>query len=208
MLQRLTFRAVLLLAACVALAGCQRGCLATWLEQTGLFGGERGAGARSTPGGFALSGVDCPDGLARCEGGIVEVSRPAHIPPDCRGSANECACPWQSVGSCGGKGCVKDDLEMVLSPSLAATQLCAAPGEVFARPAPVGAVQLPAACEEGVDFLCVEGAVIACDDTKARSAGVCILGCAESGLQIDEKLSDDEAAAILCKRPSGPSTAP
>ena len=46
-----------------ALAGCERGCLA------------RRAAERTSSPPIDLSGTDCPDGLARCVDGRVEISR-------------------------------------------------------------------------------------------------------------------------------------
>ena len=73
-----------------------------------------------------MSGVDCPDGLARCVGGAVEVSHVARIPRPCPPSSRpeDCQCPWEAVETCP-RGCTEDGTEVVTPPDRAAARLCA-----------------------------------------------------------------------------------
>ncbi len=63
------------LVALLALTGCQKGWLTTYLH-------ERGASAKSATPLTMINGTDCPDGLARCIGGAVgALSRRANPAP-------------------------------------------------------------------------------------------------------------------------------
>ena len=57
------------LAVLAGVAGCQRGCLATW------FRDHLGTPGRSTEAPLATDPPACPGGIARCQQGIVTVSR-------------------------------------------------------------------------------------------------------------------------------------
>ena len=165
-----------------------------------------------------MNAVDCPDGLARCIGGVVEVSRVSHYELPCTGSPETCLCPWDSLGDCP-RGCAAEGVEAVIPRDRAFVQLCAPdpadPTEAFARPAP-GVAPPPGACEtDGVR--CVGSLVVACresaapgaggaapgaaDGVTARTIATCLHGCAHEGDGIDEEAVADEAAVrILCAR--------
>ena len=114
--------AALRLCGCVllllGLAGCERGCARSWLEQ---HGATDPAGA--PPAAGMVNAIDCSDGLARCVGGVVEVSRLATIPRPCRGAAGACECPWERAGDCD-RGCVVEESTFVVDRSRATRQLC------------------------------------------------------------------------------------
>jgi hypothetical protein len=144
----------------------------------------------------AQSAIDCPDGLARCSGGIVEASRLATIAMPCKGSPESCVCPWDRAGECE-QGCVVDDLEVVVDRPLAATQLCAAPPD--AGPLTRAGSQA-AGCTEDVQWRCTGGAVVSCQDQAA--VAVCLRGCFREGTEIGTELpvTREAAFAILCSR--------
>jgi hypothetical protein len=152
-----------------------------------------------------MGSVDCPDGLARCVGGVVEASRLFSHPEPCSGSREACECPWDRLGACP-TGCVAEDVEVVLPRARASNQLCAPPAdavyavhEVVDTPAPA----LPT--ETGLDcsdqrYLCHEGQVLACEPT-VRVVARCVKGCAVEGLTLDDDtLADPAALAFLCLR--------
>jgi hypothetical protein len=188
--------------------GCQRGCGWGWLREQGVGGGPLPA----DPGAVALSGVDCPDGLARCIEGQVEVSRLAKLARPCRGPEGVCSCPWEPIGSCA-RGCVVDGLEVLMDRGLATTQLCL-PELDAGRPAAVSqpARVATATCDEGELYRCTAGEVIDCD---ARSViASCSRGCSAEGAAVDDtsptmpgrvqrpggsaSLKREAAFAILC----------
>jgi hypothetical protein len=72
--------------------------------------------------------LDCPDGLARCVGGVLEVSDLARIPMPCKASEGKtpCACPWRAVGECP-HGCLAEGVEVVSTPDRPAGRLCLDP---------------------------------------------------------------------------------
>lgn len=195
------------------LAGCQRGCLSTWLAEhdpsgprstsPGLGGseprGSEGGGASAAP--IDLGGTDCSDGMARCSAGQVEISAAAHVPHPCTAPKElpgACACPWRSVGSCTA-GCVEDGLEVVAAPDVAREQLCA-PAEPVLRPATAAEAAAVTICaQDGIS--CVDGVVRVCVERgqPARVATVCALGCATL-VSLDPGDLADGAAAILCRR--------
>jgi hypothetical protein len=150
-------------------------------------------------GWFGLGEVDCPDGLARCNGGVVQVSVAARRPAHCSGNAEVCACPWAVVASCSGV-CVADGVEAFLPSDRASAQLCApAPdAAVFARPA-MAAGTLPPLGEacEGEGVACLGSTVARCEPTP-RLLGSCVRGCSTSGLVGANGLADDQVMAILC----------
>jgi hypothetical protein len=180
----------LLIFAC----GCERGCARSWFEEHGV-GSE---GRRTPPGSAALNAVDCPDGLARCNEGSVEASRLAMIAQPCRGSPEQCSCPWERVAECD-RGCVVDGLEVVVEREKARVQLCAAEADAGAI-ARTLAVTSPARCEEEQLFRCAGGAVVACAESAV--VGVCVRGCFAEGASVDgeQAVSREAAFAILCSR--------
>jgi hypothetical protein len=187
------------LVALLALTGCQKGWLTTYLH-------ERGASAKSATPLTMINGTDCPDGLARCIGGAVEVSHVARIPRPCSSPAHpeDCQCPWEAVENCP-LGCVESGTEVVVPPDRAAARLCAPdPANPPAR-AVVGGVAPPGACE-GAGFRCIGSVVVAC--TAGPDGGVtasvlaaCVRGCFQEGEVLGEEEADPEAATrILCAR--------
>jgi hypothetical protein len=209
-----------LIALAVALAGCERGCLSTWLAEHGAgagdpsgarpgtpgFGGSgpRGSGGRdSAAATLDLGGTDCSDGLARCSAGQVEVSIAGHVPHPCaapKETPGACACPWQPAGACAA-GCVKEGLEVVAAPEIAREQLCAADAMTL-RPATIAESAVVTICADE-SVACVEGMVRICParGQPARLAGACVNGCA-TGISVDQgdDLTGDGVAAILCRR--------
>jgi hypothetical protein len=196
-----------LMAFVLALAGCDRGCARSWLADHGL-----GGPAPNAPGSMPLNAVDCPDGIARCEGGDVSASRLATLPMPCRGSANDCACPWDLIGECP-SGCAAEGAEIVLERGSAVGQLCAPiPGArpfAMARPLPPpaasgsvvidGAAGLEANCDEGDRYRCAGGRVVECASGQVVAA--CLRGCFVEGSSVDDDaVSREGASAILCSR--------
>ena len=198
----------------VALGGCERGCLSTWLQKKGMTTGSdpespAGGGTPARPAGdrsgISLSAVDCPDGLARCGNGIVQVSRAYHYAEPCNGSPELCQCPWERVGDCP-IGCAAEGAEVDLPKDRALAQLCAPSPADEAPPfaaAPPGDSIAPA-CDDG--YVCDRGLVIACGP-PARALAKCLAGCAREGqaLFADEGMTDDAltpaaARAVLCTR--------
>jgi hypothetical protein len=150
------------------------------------------------PAAAPLSAVDCSDGLARCNGGIVEVSRLATIAQPCKGTAEACACPWERLGECD-EGCVVDGVDVVMERGVALRQLCATRSEAGTVARPTSA-QAPVACDEDELYRCARGAVVAC---AARAAvGTCIRACVAEGasLSSDTPVDREAAFAILCSR--------
>jgi hypothetical protein len=174
-------RLALLLPSAALLLGCSRGC------GTGSGGAQGSAPAASV----ALTDVvDCPDGLARCAGGEVMVSRLDRVPPSH-------ACPWESLGTCRTR-CVSEGLSVDLPRARALAQLCA--------PGPSGVAWVPAPadarleeCDEG-EFRCRANVVWRCGGKALHAVATCAEGCAEIVEPIEVE-SVDAAAAILCKRP-------
>lgn len=145
-----------------------------------------------------MNAIDCPDGIARCIDGIVEVSRLAAIAQPCIGPPEKCQCPWDRVGGCD-HGCVADGIDLALSRAQAFVQLCApSAADVFARP-PLPNVQLPSDLCVAETYHCVSGTVVACAET-AMPLATCVNGCAEEGSALDEEgLTRDQVVALLCK---------
>jgi hypothetical protein len=191
--------AVVALAA-LPLAGCKRGWLADWLK---------GHNATSEPPPAAapfVNAVDCPDGLARCIGGVVEVSRVARVPQPCPPGAEKktCTCPWDAVDKCD-RGCAAEGAEVVAPPDRAAARVCASdPLNPVARPAPL-AVAPSGACDDD-GYRCVQSLVVACDEAedagwRARVVAACARGCVHEGESLREEEADFEGATrILCAR--------
>jgi hypothetical protein len=146
--------------------------------------------------------MDCPDGLARCEGGTVYASRLATIPLPCTAAAPACACPWDPVADCPA-ACAADGTEVVVERALASKQLCApAPSATpFAIPLSPAADAGPAdvVCDEGERYRCASGAVVDC--ASGRALARCVRGCFAEGTGIDDDDVGREAAfAVLCSR--------
>jgi hypothetical protein len=192
------------LVACLILitceTACQRGCLSRWMEEHAF---ERAGGSGAKPPGFVqLGSVDCPDGLARCTSGVVEVSRLSSHPEPCSGSREACECPWDRLSPCG-QGCVAEDVEMVLPREQAVAQLCApAPTDRIAELVPT-ALGMEGGVECGEErFVCTRSVVLSCSPTSgAQVVARCIKGCAVEGLTLDEdELTEDAARMLLCRR--------
>ena len=184
----------LLLSLLILLSGCERGCARSWFEEHGV--GSQGR--RPPPGAGALNAVDCPDGLARCNDGIVEVSRLAMISQPCRGTPEQCACPWERVGECD-RGCVVDGLDVIMERLKASAQLCAPEVDAGAV-ARTLAVTSPSGCDEEQLYRCAGGAVVAC--AEGAVVGMCTRGCFAEGASVGGELavSREAAFAILCSR--------
>jgi len=206
-------RAIATAAFALVLGGCERGCLSTWLAELGV-----GRPSATPPkGALPLSGVDCPDGLARCVGGVVEVSRASHYTLPCADPQAGCMCPWDSLGPCP-LGCAADGVEVVVPPERALAQLCATdPASPVARPIAPTAMP-PGACDDVREsteppttpagpstpdenvYRCLASIVVACSSSGGRKAvAACVRGCFHDGDTVDEEEADpDEAARILC----------
>ena len=188
--------------------GCERGCTRDWLVERGL-----GAPTPTALGPMPLNAVDCPDGLARCEEGVVSASRLATVPMPCRSPSGDCACPWDRVGECA-TGCLADGAEVALERARATAQLCVpAPNHApFATPLgspPAGGSPAPAVvdalgeagatCDEGDRYRCAGGRVVDC--ASGSPVAQCVRGCFSEGASIDDDAVSREAAfAILCSR--------
>jgi hypothetical protein len=182
-----------LMALCVLTCSCERGCARSWFEKHGV--GEEGFSPRGVA---PMSARDCPDGLARCAGGVVEVSRLASIPEPCSAPPESCVCPWERLGECE-RGCVADGLEIAAERSVALPQLCA-PSVDSGTPARIVTAAQAADCDEDVAWRCSGGAVVSC--AEHRVAGVCNRGCfaEDTELGIDVPVGREAAFAILCSR--------
>jgi len=191
---------VLVLA--LALAGCEKGCLATWFRDHGVGGSGPGGSGGEAP-RFDLGGTDCSDGLARCVGGRVEISRAAHLPHPCTTREGKaCTCPWEPGPTCA-TGCASEGTEIVASVELATLQLCR-PDAPVVRPYLPGDPPVSGVCD-AAGFTCIDGVLRACEAaTKSiAAAGVCLHGCEPRvGLPSDhgDPTTLDGAAAILCAR--------
>jgi hypothetical protein len=175
----------------LGLCGCERGCARSVVQSSKAA--ELGRGLS------ALSAVDCPDGLARCEVGTVSASRVATVPLRCKGPASACTCPWDVVGECV-NGCVAEGVEMVVDAPLATAQLCA-PGSdagawfVTSREA----TPEEEGCDEGDAYRCSGGVVVDC---RLRTPiGRCTRGCYRDGTSVPAgETGREEAFALLCSR--------
>jgi hypothetical protein len=179
------------LLALAGLAGCERGCARSAIESSKVAQVGRGLSV--------LAGVDCPDGLARCEASTVSVSRLATVPRSCPGPAAACTCPWDAVGECP-NGCVAEGIELVIEAPLATAQLCAAaPDAGAAAVGWTGAVLPATSCDEGDAYRCTAGAVVDC---RARApVGRCVRGCYREGAAVpDDEPTRERAFALLCSR--------
>lgn len=195
------FRSLLLVAAC---AGCQRGCLSTWLT-------DHGRGAPSSTGSSPLEGTDCSDGLVRCVDGHVEASVLAHVPFPCASGpegSKACVCPWAVLGECRA-GCAEDGLELLVRSDTDAGALA----DALCRPlAPVARAVLdgdgvtPGVCPAR-SLRCTDGVVRSCEAAGApeRAVAWCLHGCeARLSIDLDEtggSTNLDGRVPILCRRP-------
>jgi len=166
----------------LVLAGCERGCLARWID-------ARGDSGPSDP----VAAVDCAPGLMRCTGGLLQ----RHTnPTTCAG----CPCAWGLDTHRCPRGCVLDGLELFRE-SDDATTLCAlGEGEQSFVPAPVdaGAGACPG---DGERFLCRGGVVFACPGKEGVAVSVCTRGCVEEDEALEEADVDiAKASAVLCRR--------
>ncbi len=196
-------RALFVALSVLALAGCERGCLARRLA-------SRSSDAPDAGPAFDLGGTDCSDGLARCTEGRIEVSRAAHLPHPCApfGASPEdrrrlCECPWEVVGRCAA-GCAADGVEIVATPDVAAAQLCAALAPV-ARPPTAADPPVTGVCASE-EVRCESGVVRVCDapGRPVRTVAVCLDGCEPAvgwpeGVP-GERATGAGAGAILCRR--------
>jgi hypothetical protein len=181
--------------------GCQRGCLADWLK--------KGTQSAPPPEALPIRAIDCPDGLARCVGGTIEVSRVARIVQPCSGGpeSKQCACPWDAVDTCP-RGCASEGTEIIASADRASARLCA-PDPLNPVAVPATGLAAPAdACEGGDDdtYRCVRALVVACPETSVGAAtptviATCLRGCVAEGESVGQDETNPEAATrILCAR--------
>ncbi len=98
-------------------SACDRGCASRWIA-------GRKESVATAPSVFGPA-LDCPDGLARCVGGVLELSELARIPLPCKASEShsQCVCPWRAAGECP-HGCLAEGVEVVSAPEQAPTRLC------------------------------------------------------------------------------------
>jgi hypothetical protein len=178
-----------------ATASCARGC--------GVDGAARrtdhvptAIGARGAP---SVDGVDCPDGLARCQGGTVLASRLAILPRPCRLPEGACTCPWDVAGTCE-RGCAADGAEVTVDRPRVMAQLCAPPrdaGPFAVSPPPDIPPTSP--CDEEELYRCARGEVVDC--TLRTTIGACLHGCVAEAASVargDVRVDREAAFAILC----------
>lgn len=201
------YRIIGIALAAVALGGCERGCLASWLSDRGVGGATPESAGRGTPAQpLDLGGIDCSDGLLRCIEGQVEASRLAHIPNSCvkTGGAEKrggsCTCPWDSVAVCP-SGCVEDGVEIVAWPDAGSLQLCRPEGAVARPLSPAESASTEICASEG--FACVNEVVRLCErpGQPVRLLGRCLNGC-QTHIEIDpgETMNPNGVLSILCRR--------
>jgi hypothetical protein len=201
-------RSSICLGFLLLLSGCERGCLATWIR-------DRGAASKAAAPPTMLSGIDCPDGLARCVAGAVEVSQVARVPRPCPPSSRpeDCQCPWVAIETCP-TGCADEGTAVVVSPAHAAGRVCA-PDPLNPPARPVQGISPPPAACETAGYRCLGSLVVACSpaaDVRADGADVapalvgrvyaaCVHGCFQEGEALGEDEADPEGATrILCAR--------
>ncbi len=175
-------------ALLLALAACDRGCR-TSQELRPLAKSLRD-----------LQGVDCPDGLARCEAGSVSVSRLATLPSTCASSPQGCVCPWDAVGECS-NGCVDEGVVLAVERSLATVQLCVASSDAGLPAVPwAGSVLPPTTCDDEDSYRCTGGSVVDC--RSATPVGSCVRGCYRDGASLPNEatVTRERAFALLCSR--------
>ena len=193
-------RLLALVLGAALLPACERGCAWRALSRAGLTGDTSGPSTAR----LGIGEIDCPDGLFRCKGGVIQASELARRPAHCRGTAEACACPWALAGRCD-TTCVAEGLEVVLPDVRAAAQLCAPEpgGPPFARPPAPGAALTPlgGACDAEA-FVCLGSVVVGCRPTP-RVVATCASGCVSGqplGGAIEPTLNDAQAVAVLCSR--------
>lgn len=193
-------RSTFLVLAC---AGCERGCLTTWLL-------DHGAGGRPSAAPLALDGIDCSDGLMRCTEGRVETSELAHLSPPCNDPRSAehgktCVCPWRVLGECR-TGCAEDGLEVTASGDAGVDQLCASLVPI-ARPILAEDNAMASVCADSA-IRCTDGIVRSCEapGLPERLLARCVLGC-DPAVAIDMAeapapggpKSPDGRISILCR---------
>jgi hypothetical protein len=181
--------------AAATLGGCRRGA------------SPEGPALRAfvAEGGASLSvvnAIDCPDGLARCREGNVEVSGLATIRQPCAGPPSRCGCPWERIATCD-RGCVADGVELVMERPYAPRQLCATEARrdgVTWLTSPSRQTLAPPRCDEGELYRCSAGQLISC--AAHAVVGFCEHGCVaeQSAISDDDAVSREAAFAILCSR--------
>jgi hypothetical protein len=163
--------------------------------------------------------VDCPAGLSRCVGGVVETSLSARRPRDCKEGEEgregregqegregregrvACQCPWSVVSRCPGP-CAADGIELAVEGD-ASTQLCpVADVAQFAHRTLRNSAQATtprdqADCE-GQAYVCSSSRVLACGEGRVRVIGTCSLACAELSVDAHVVLSDDTVLSLMC----------
>ena len=152
-------------------------------------------------GGLALGGIDCSDGLARCSGGMVEVSRAYHVPDPCHGPEERCRCPWERIDECP-QGCAADGVELDLPREEAVKQLCV-PSEPVSLPlVEAGAPPLTACDGEGSAerYRCEQSKVLMCGTPPPQFIASCTRGCRREGEALDEEDLPSQAAVLLLCR--------
>jgi hypothetical protein len=193
--------AVWLTLTCV-LSGCERGWASNWVK-------TKKQTVTSIPASFGPA-IDCPDGLGRCVGGVVEASRLARIPQPCSKTETleNCVCPWVAVADCP-RGCAADGVPLVVTPDRAVARLCAQdPSNPVSRPAPA-AVAPPGACdgEDRESYRCSTSLVLSCVGGGSGEGGklishviaACLRGCARDGDSVGTDETDPGGASrILC----------
>lgn len=193
-------------ALALALAGCQRGCLARWLAEHGFGSSPDTPGA---VGPTARAPAPCPAGLARCSAGVVRVSTAYTPPAGC--SPEGCKCPWADAQRCA-FGCSAENVEIEMPEASAKVQLCApSPGEEPRYARTLGPTEQDAAVMADDDaeveaiceverWRCANGAVSACDSGQAKPLAACVHGCVDGEGMIVEDVPASSALAILCAR--------
>jgi len=164
------------------LGGCERGCLARWIE------------GRTEAGSIDIVGaVDCAPGLLRCSGGILQRHTTLTT---CSG----CPCAWGVDSHKCARGCAAEGLELFREADDATTLCALGDGETSSVPAPAdaGAGSCPG---EGERFVCHAGIVFACPGKDGVPVSVCVRGCVEEDEALDEADVDiAKASAVLCRR--------
>ena len=160
---------------------------------------RRGTAGVNPPGAAPLQAIDCPDGLARCIGGVVEVSRLATIAQPCRAAPEACACPWDRVGDCE-QGCVGDEVDVVMDRDLALRAAVRAPRPT-PGPSPGGCrCRRPAGCDEEELYRCATAQSSRAPSTWSSRRARGAASSEGASLGSDTALRREAAFAILCSR--------
>ena len=166
----------------LVLAGCERGCLARWIDARNDSGPLDPVGA-----------VDCAPGLMRCSGGVLQRHT---TPTTCAG----CPCAWGVDSHRCARGCVAEGLELFRVADDATTLCALVDGEpsFVAAPPDAGAGTCPG---EGERFVCRGGVVFACPGKEGVPVSLCLRGCVVEVEALDEGDVDiAKASAVLCRR--------